>query len=49
MVPGSIQYVGDLTPDQDRHTFNALLNDEYQHCCSRPFADLKDSQTSGFS
>jgi len=42
------QYIGDLTPDEDRYTFNALLTYEINPA-ARLFADLKYSKTKAFS
>ena len=42
------QYIGDLTPDEDRYTFNALVTYEVAPA-ARVFADLKYSKTKAFS
>src|SRR5688572_4109212 len=42
------QYIGDLTPDEDRYTFNALLTYEINPA-ARLFADVKYSKTKAFS
>ena len=45
---GVDQYIGDLTPDEERYTFNALFTYEITPA-ARVFADLKYSKTKAFS
>ena len=42
------QFIGDLTPDEDRYTFNALFTYEIT-TAARVFADLKYSRTEAFT
>ena len=42
------QFIGDLTPDEDRYTINALFTHEITSA-ARVFADLKYSKTKAFS
>ena len=42
------QFIGDLTPDEERYTFDALLTYEITES-ARVFADLKYSRTKAFS
>jgi iron complex outermembrane recepter protein len=42
------QFIGDLTPDEDRYTFNALFTYEITSA-ARVFADLKYSRTKAFT
>jgi iron complex outermembrane recepter protein len=42
------QYIGDLTPDEERYTFNALFTYEIT-TAARVFADLKYSRTEAFT